>query len=192
MASYCQKKKMYEPAMFHYLEADLAIKRRLKEHDYYGDKKVQSNILKSIDEVKGILGPEFFSDELKAGFPYWILEMIWDDREVKIEVENIEGNRYRLKITRKRADNGARALVVVPEFERAVLTYELTTEFVTDESVIYEYNDKSNMYFDKIDLNDENEVSFYNGENVIFKVRNAEYILRKSDLKESEESIFYY
>ena len=118
--------------------------------------------------------------------------MIWDDREVKIEVENIEGNRYRLKIARKRTDNGARALVVVPEFERAVLTYELTTEFVTDEPVIYEYNDKSNMYFDNIDLNDENEVSFYNGENVIFKVRNAEYIIRKSDLKESEESIFYY
>ena len=73
-----QREEKYEIALYHYMEADFAIDRRLKKSDFFGDKKVKENITKSIEEVKAKLDPDFFSDEEEMDEPYWLFDMLQD------------------------------------------------------------------------------------------------------------------
>ena len=180
-AAHWQRRERYSDAFYHYLEADYAIKKRLKKSDFFGDKKVHENITKSIEEVKAKLEPGYFKDKEVTRNPFWLFNMIEDDCNAKFEIEYIEGNRYRIKVTRPKKDHTGKALIVAPELECVTLARSFETEFTTDEPIVYECKDKSNMYVNNIKYSDENEYDFCNGDVTIFKIKNADYILQKSD-----------
>ena len=180
-AAHWQRIERYSEAFYHYLEAEYAIKKRLKKSDFFGDKKVQENIKKIIEEVKAHLEPGYLKDKDVTRKPYWLFDMIWDNSNVKFEITHIEGNRYKLKVTRPRKDHAPKALIVAPELERVTRTRTFESEFVTDEPVVYECKDKSNMYVNNIKYSDENEYDFCNGDVTIFKIKNADYILQRTD-----------
>lgn len=180
-AAHWQRRERYSDAFYHYLEADYAIKKRLKKSDFFGDKKVQENITKSIEEVKAKLDPGYFKDKEVTRNPFWLFNMIEDDCNAKFEINHIEGNRYRIKVTRPKKDHTGKALIVAPELECVTLARSFETEFTTDEPIVYECKDKSNMYVNNIKYSDENEYDFCNGDVTIFKIKNADYILQKSD-----------
>ena len=180
-AAHWQRRERYSDAFYHYLEADYAIKKRLKKSDFFGDKKVHENITKSIEEVKAKLEPGYFKDKEVTRNPFWLFNMIEDDCNAKFEINHIEGNRYRIKVTRPKKDHTGKALIVAPELECVTLARSFETEFTTDEPIVYECKDKSNMYVNNIKYSDENEYDFCNGDVTIFKIKNADYILQKSD-----------
>ena len=180
-AAHWQRRERYSDAFYHYLEADYAIKKRLKKSEFFGDKKVQENITKSIEEVKAKLDPGYFKDKEVTRNPFWLFNMIEDDCNAKFEINHIEGNRYRIKVTRPKKDHTGKALIVAPELECVTLARSFETEFTTDEPIVYECKDKSNMYVNNIKYSDENEYDFCNGDVTIFKIKNADYILQKSD-----------
>lgn len=180
-AAHWQRRERYSEAFYHYLEADYAIKKRLKKSDFFGDKKVQENITKSIEEVKAKLEPGYFKDKEVTRNPFWLFDMIEDDCNAKFEINHLEGNRYRIKVTRPKKDYTGKALIVAPELECATLARSFESEFTTDEPIVYECKDKSNMFVNNIKYSDENEYDFCNGNVTIFKIKNADYILQKSD-----------
>ncbi len=185
-AAHWQRRERYSDAFYHYLEADYAIKKRLKKSDFFGDKKVHENITKSIEEVKAKLEPGYFKDKEVTRNPFWLFNMIEDDCNAKFEIEHIEGNRYRIKVTRPKKDHTGKALIVAPELECVTLARSFETEFTTDEPIVYECKDKSNMYVNNIKYSDENEYDFCNGDVTIFKIKNADYILQKSDFEKKK------
>ena len=182
-AAHWQRRERYSDAFYHYLEADYAIKKRLKKSDFFGDKKVQENIAKSIEEIKSHLEPGYLKDKEVTRNPYWLFDMIWDNCNAKFEITNIEGNRYKLKVTRPKKDHAPKALIVAPELESVTRTRTFESEFVTDEPIVYECKDKSNMYVNNISYSDENEYDFRNGNVTIFKIKNADYILKRLDFE---------
>ncbi len=180
-ASKWQREEKYEIALYHYMEADFAIDRRLKKSDFFGDKKVKENITKSIEEVKSKLDPRFFSDEIVLDDPYWIFDMLQDDCNAKFEINHIEGNRYKIKVIRPKKDHIGKALIVSPNLGCIMLARSFETEFITDEPIIYDCKDKSNMYVNNIVDSYDNELCFCNGDVEIFKIKNARFILKKDD-----------
>lgn len=186
MAAHYQRNERYSEAFYHYLEADYAIKKRLKKSDFFGDKKVQDNIAKSIAEVKQHLESSFFKDEEVTRNPYWLFDMLDHGCKAKIEINHIEGNRYRIRVIRPKGEDIGKAMVVAPELECVTCTRIFESEFITDDPVVYKGQDKSNMYVDNIKYCDENEYSFCNGEKEIFVIKNADYILSKSDFKKAK------
>ncbi|WP_029318851.1 sel1 repeat family protein [Butyrivibrio sp. AE3004] len=183
MAAHYQRNGRYSEAFYHYLEADYAIKKRLKKSDFFGDKKVQDNITKSIAEVKQHLEPGFFKDKEITRNPYWLFDMIDRECKSKIEISHINENRYRIKVIRPKGEDVGKAMVVAPELERVTLTRAFASEFTTDEPIAYECKDKFNMYVDNIKYCDENTYSFCMGDKVIFIIKNANYILTKNDFE---------
>ena len=181
MAAVFQRIDQYESALYHYLEADFAIKKRLKKSDFFGDQTVQEKIRKSIEEVKTHLNPGFFKEELVVKYPYWLFSMVDYDCNAKIEIVPIEDNRYKITVIRPKKNHAGKVLVVSNELEKVALTRSFESEFVTKNPITYLCPDKSNMYVNNIKYTDENEYSFCNGDKVIFIIRDAEYILRKKD-----------
>lgn len=183
MAAIFRRRERYPEALYYYLEADFAIKKRLKKSDFFGDRKVQDNISKGMEEVRVMLEIGFLKDRIVTQNPFWLHNMIWDSCNAKFEITHIEDNRYKLKVIRPKKDHTPKALVVSPELESVMLTRIIESEFVTDEPIIYECKDKSNMYVNNISYCDENEYAFINGDVTIFKIMNADFILHKTDFK---------
>ena len=132
-------------------------------------------------EVKSKLDPRFFSDEIVLDDPYWIFDMLQDDCNAKFEINHIEGNRYKIKVIRPKKDHIGKALIVSPNLGCIMLARSFETEFITDEPIIYECKDKSNMYVNNIVDSYDNEFCFCNGDVEIFKIKNARFILKKDD-----------
>ena len=181
MASFFQRKEQYSTALYHYMEADYAIKKRLKKSDFFGDRTVQDKITKSIEEVRGKMERDFFKEEIKTRNPYWLFDMLEGGCNAKFEIVHSGDNRYRLKVIRPKKDGVSKAFVVSPELERITLARIFESEFVTDSEIEYMCADKSNMFVDNITYADENKYYFCNGEKEIFVISDADYILRKTD-----------
>lgn len=178
-AAYFQRMERYTDALYHYLEADYAIKKRIKKSDFFGNKKVQEGITKGIQEAKEHIPAEYFKERVVTRNPYWLFDMIDRPNRAKFSIEHIEGNRYKMIVERRKKDHQGKALIVSPELECVTLTRKFESEFITDEPVIYKCTDKSNMLVTNISYSDENEYTFCNGETEIFTIRNADYILEK-------------
>lgn len=176
-AAYFQRMERYTEAFYHYLEADYAIKKRLKKSDFFGNKKVQEGITRSIQEVREHIESDYFKGEIVTRNPFWLFDMIDIDSQAKFTIENIEGNRYKLTVEKRKKDHSGKALIVAPELECVTLTRKLESEFVTDKPIVYKCTDKTNMLVNIIKYSDENEYSFCNGDVVIFSISDADYVL---------------
>ncbi len=144
---------------------------------------MQDNITKSIEELKAKLDPEYFTDKEVTVNPFWLFDMLEDKCKAKFEINHLEGNRYRIRVIRPKKDHTGKALIVAPELECVTLTSFFESEFVTDEQIVYVCKDKSNMFVNNIKYTDENEYAFCNGDETVFKIKNAEYILQRTDFK---------
>ena len=186
-ASSMERAEDYENAFYYYLEADCAIKKRLKKSTFFGDKTVQEKITKSIEEIKTKLRPDFFKDEIVTDIPFWLFNMVADKCKSRIEIANISQNRYMIKISREKADHPGKALIVAEELERAKLARVFETEFETEMPVEYKVKDTTEIYIDNIRYGEHDDgdnldvVEFCKGDEVRVVVRNAKFILKKTD-----------
>lgn len=180
-AAILQRKEIYEEALYHYIEADYAIKKRLEKSDFFGDEKVQENILNSIRDVKEHLEEGYLKESIRSRNPYWLTDMLSDNCYSKAVITYIGDNRYKIRIDRSKKENASKAFVVSPEIGMATRTWILETEFVTDVPVMYLCDDTSNMYVDNIRHDKDGEYWFCSGNTIIFKIFNADFILENKD-----------
>ena len=78
-------------AYLYYMEARCAIRKRLAHHDFYGDKKVESGILESLERVKKLLPKEFFTTEPSYDHPSIIGELIRNSAGLEIILDGMYG-----------------------------------------------------------------------------------------------------
>ncbi|MBR4781999.1 MAG: hypothetical protein IK014_11700 [Lachnospiraceae bacterium] len=186
-ASSMERAEDYENAFYYYLEADCAIKKRLKKSTFFGNKTVQEKITKSIEAIKPKLREDFFKDEIVTDIPFWLFNMVADKCKSRIEIANISQNRYMIKISREKADHPGKALIVAEELERAKLARVFETEFETEMPVEYKVKDTTEIYIDNIRYGEHDDgdnldaVEFCKGDEVRVVVRNAKFILKKTD-----------
>lgn len=182
-----QRMERYTEALQFYLEADYAIRKRMKQTDFFGNRKVQDGITKGMQEVKEHIPAEYFQTSVVTKNPYWLFDMIDRPNRALFTIERIEDNRYRMIVERRKKDNDGKALIVSPEMECVVLTRKLESEFVTDKPVVYKCTDRSNMLINNIKYSNENEYIFCNGDTEIFVISGADYILRKDAFKKNNK-----
>ncbi|MBQ6018062.1 MAG: sel1 repeat family protein [Clostridiales bacterium] len=181
-ASIKQRYEDYYNAYKHYLEADCAIKKRLKKNDFFGYVKVQENITKSLDEVKALMSDGFFVDELEITHPYNLFDLLDDEHELKISIKKIGENRYRFKFKTTKKSEYKNLFLIYPELDGYKYADTFECEVTTDKPIYY-YNDKSeeiivNGLVGKVP----GEFIFcYEGEDVFF-LSGAKFIVRKDEL----------
>ena len=78
-------------AYLYYMEARCAIRKRLAHHDFYGDKKVESRILESLERVKKLLPKEFFTTEPSYDHPSIIGELMRNSAGLEIILDGTYG-----------------------------------------------------------------------------------------------------
>ena len=118
-----------------YLEADYAIKKRLKESDFFGDVKVQEKITNGLNEVKKEFPEEFFVDEFSIRYPYHLLDFLDRAVKYKVTITPIHDNHYRFRL--EAVDNvpESNIFIVIPELESIVLANTFECELVADEII---------------------------------------------------------
>lgn len=181
MASIHMDNEEYREALACYLEADYDIKKRMKEHDFFGDKKVADSIKEGLLAAHQKLGEDYFQDEVIMEIPYWLCSMIEGGINARFTIQPLGDNRYRMTVERRKKDHTGRALIVSNKLERVMLTRKMSCEFVTEEPVKYMCTDKTNLYVNNIQISAPGELSFYNGDVTIFEIYNAQFVLRKED-----------
>ena len=127
------KKGNLATALKCYLEADYAIKKRLKVSDFFGNVKVQENITNSLNEVKKEFPENFFVDEISIRYPYHLLDCIANEINYRVTITPIRDNRYRFRIKAVEDVPEANIFIVIPELERVTLTNTFECELVVDE-----------------------------------------------------------
>lgn len=176
--AFYERDKIWKEALKCYLEADYAIKKRMKKSNFFGNKKVQDGIQKGIERVKDKINNDYFKDEIISTYPYWIFNFIGSEK-TRVYIDHVSENRYQIKLEKIKRSNGTKALLVVPELEAVCLARKFACEFITEYPVKYNFSDHSNMCVDNIKYPQNGVYSFCNGNTVIFEIKDAEFALDK-------------
>lgn len=128
----------FEDAFDFYLEAKLAIDMRLKEYDFYGDKKVKKSINEAIERVSCKLPKDYFKKEICIETPTPIGMLL--SRSAGIDLTIMEaGVGYKLCAKGVESEDASAQIIYnVPEMNYCKLINEveiylpMQTELVTD------------------------------------------------------------
>lgn len=177
-ASAWERAGIFESALDAYLEADFAIKKRMKHTDFFGDKKVADSISKGLESVKDKLGADYFKDKVEENDPYW-LDMLMDGNNTKIKIENIGDNHYKLKASvKKKEDDCVKKLIVIPEIEYVSLTRKLEFDFYADD-ITYDVSKEEPIFINSYVYDFNGNIVFYNKNKKILTIKNGKYIFEK-------------
>ncbi len=146
------------------LEAEYAIRKRMKEHDYYGDNVVAANIHRSLAEAKEMLPPEKNTGRHADYFFWSVKRLLKNDYKIHWKAKPLKNGRWSVSFSRiaKRSEEKPRKLfLVIPEiyfcaFTDTVkghvtpITGEMPSEGKADYLDIIEENDEAVtvLYFD--------------------------------------------
>ncbi len=127
-----------ETAYSLYLQAQFAIRERMKAADYYGDRKVASNIDEAIARCKKELPADFFKSTVYAEAPYMVGALLKDSEGLDMAVMEKEGATY---LMAKRADANEDGIVrkylfTVPELDVCQLSDMVIIRIEGPEEVI--------------------------------------------------------
>lgn len=172
-----------EEALCCYLEADYAIKKRMKKSNFFGNKKVLDGITKGIAEAESKISQDYFKDEVSSTYPYWFYDMMDGRTATAFSIENIEGNRYRITAKREKDNDVPKMLLVSPQLRCVKLTGNFSSEFIAEQPIEYKCSDRSSMYVNNIRYSFDEEYIFCNDEEEIFRIKASKYILRKKDFE---------
>ena len=194
-----------------YLEAEYAIKRRMKEGQYFGDEHVLKDIMRSLARIRMKMGSDVRRDSIKCDFPLY-LNQLFDDRfPLKVQIKTSKDgktgkliiNRYRFgaemvsrgiipeELIPEQFVRADRVLVAFPEMSCAALVAGL--EYELEDITVVSKKEKGPYFFaagfNKNDRTDALEF-FMNGE-IVAAIDAKWYVLRRSGIlkleKESEK-----
>lgn len=141
----------------YYLQADYAIKLRVKNHDYYGDNVVYNAIQKSIAEAKQLLDEnnlKYDKASLTCEDAYGFRYLTAGGRRVKVDVSEMANDKFKFKGTRLvRADEyvAPKSLITVTECGYCTLAYDVTYTFNKVKSLKIKGKDKTSFIFNDYD-----------------------------------------
>lgn len=178
-AAIYQENEQYQEAYACYLEADYAIKERLKKSDFFGNIKVQENITKSLNEVREQLPKEFFVDRSTLVYPYFLRDLFNIGKQVKVDIQEVEVNRYKMRFSVVEASEYDKVLVVYPELDYVIRTDTLEYEVITEKPIVYYENSNDEIILDAFITPELGEFFFCRDNEDVFFLAGAQFIAGK-------------
>lgn len=145
-----------------YLQADYAIRLRMKESNYYGDNVVFERIQKAMAEVR-----EKYTDRhrsVKFAPPVWEKWVLIAHRCCKLRIKELKEGAYALDFTpmkRKDDEGGIKMLITIPPADYCELRTKLRIK-TSEHSALITKNQSMEMIFDSIDYDADKKITrFY-------------------------------
>lgn len=152
---YCDDKDIcnsdFEEMLYYYMQADFAIRMRMKYTDCYGDSKVCAAIQKALAETKELM--EFSSSEQVDYYALiWVFSAVFSvGDKLELEIKPLENNSY--KMIFRNHTKGKRMFITIPEIEMCGMYEKSEIVFVTDEIIDKNLQNKI-LLVDEIKLNE--------------------------------------
>ncbi|MBR6898043.1 MAG: sel1 repeat family protein [Lachnospiraceae bacterium] len=138
-----------------YLQARLAIKKRMEHVDYFGDAEVEKNIAEAVERCRRYLGEDFFRRTLSGERPYMVLALMEDSVGLDMSLAENDGTYYLLAKRVKPGDDDTpmKQLFTLPEMDMCMLSDKVIMRLEEPEVVRTHYENESayvnHIYFDK-------------------------------------------
>ncbi len=140
----------FDEMLYYYMQADFAIRMRMKCADYYGDNRVCAAIQNALAETKELMG---FNALKKTD--YYSLEGIFRDtfsvgNKLELRIKPLKNNRYKMTF---KTHNRGRMFITIPNLEMCGMYKKLDVILKTDEIIKEDLIGKT-LLIDRIDYND--------------------------------------
>ena len=166
----------YAEALYYYLQADFAIRKRMETGDCYGDEKVCRAISEALDRVRAAIGAE----PKKSCRLYSLKELFEYELEnrgkIDLVIKKSGENRYKMIFSAHRKsgeEKGKKLFITLPEIEFCDLVDKLTVSYRSSEPLPEQLLDRK-LTVDEIGFN-----CFLCDGDVLFE-RNGYFTVRKS------------
>ena len=179
--------KDLETAYFYYLQADLAIRKRVEAYNHYGDSVVFNGIQKALMEVR-----QEYTDKgktIKFRYPGWTEWTLIDHRRCRLRIKELKNGVISLSalpIKRRHEKTAPQMLITVPQADYCELRKNIKIHTSKDSS--YCVTDGSNeIIFDSCDFDNRNgKTSFYLGDDLTGVIITNYYYMTVNTPKEIE------
>ena len=161
------------------MEADYAIKERLKKSDFFGNIKVQENITKSLNEVREQLPKGYFVDKTTLVYPYSLRELFNIGKQIKVDIQEVGDNRYKMRFSVVDASEYDKVLVVYPELNYVIRTDTLEYEVITEKPIVYYEDNNDEIILDAFITPEPGEFMFCRANEDVFFLAGAQFIVGK-------------
>lgn len=141
----------FDETLYCYMQADFAIRMRMKCADYYGDSKVCATIQKALAERKELM--EFVPAKKVEYYSIaGLFETVFSvGDELELEIEPIKYNKY--KMTFGNHNKNRRMFITVPELEMCGMYEKIEIIFAADEAIDKDLQNKI-LLVDEIEYNE--------------------------------------
>lgn len=151
--------KDMETAYSLYLQADFAIRERMKRFDFYGDKKVASSIRTALARAESALPPDYFTENLFSEVPYMVNALLNDSEGLDIAVAE-KGDSYFL--VARRADGNAdgevkKRLFILPKLRFTALSDAVVMR-IEDLRMLNRYDQNEHSYINHIEFDKDRNI----------------------------------
>lgn len=168
----------------YYLQAEFALKHRMKNRDFWGDRTVEKNIAEAIAKVKDVV--KHYKATYKAQLPFNIFDLINARGYCMYELhyKRLKNNRIKLNVTRKsRGEDIEESIITYPQFACCEMNHE--TSVIAEDVKIFDLTieDCGVIFFDAMNAvadKDGKEIIVFYCDNVpILKIDAESYRISK-------------
>lgn len=154
------------------LEAEYAIRKRMKEHDYYGDTVVAANIRRGLTEAKEMLPPEKNTGRYKD-YSFWTVKrLLKDDYKIHWEARPLKNGSWTVafsRIAKRNEETPKKQFLVIPAIYYCTFT-DVVKGHVTPISGEMPAEGKAD-YLDIIEENDQAVTVLYYDDELVLKLK---------------------
>lgn len=171
-------------AYYYYLQADLAIRKRVETANHYGDTVVYNGIQHAIEEVR----QEYHDKGRKLKFgPGWINWTLIDHRWCKMKIRELKGGALSLKASPvKRRDEEASPMMLITVAKSDYCELKDSILITTSENSSFEViGDGNEFIYDSYEYDWNGTTSFYLGNDLVAKIETDHYCFTAPAKKES-------
>ena len=171
----------FEDAFAFYNEAKMAIDKRIKEYDFYGDKKVQKNIEEALERVREKLPEDFFKDKITLDNPAPMGLLLSKSAGLDLTlVSGLEGYKLRAKGLASEDECG-QVVFNIPEIDYCKLINEVELTLEPKTEILTKVSDMPyNAFVTEIIYDEGNDVwKFACGESVMLALKTDGFVFYK-------------
>lgn len=140
----------FDGMLYYYLQADFAIRMRMKCGDYYGDNRVCSAIQNALAETKELMGFKTAKKTNYYGLAGLFNDILSAENKLELKIKPLKNNRYKMTF---KLHNKKKMFLTIPNLELCGMYETLDVILKTDE-VIHENLFEKTILVDKIGYND--------------------------------------
>ncbi|MBR1905604.1 MAG: sel1 repeat family protein [Clostridiales bacterium] len=181
-------------AYYYYLQADLAIRKRIEAANHYGDTVVFNGIQHALEEVRQQYHKK--GRTLSFNYPRWIDWTLIDHRWCKIKIHELKGGVLSLKaspVSRRDESSAPMMLITVAKSDYCELRDSIHVK-TSKNSSFKVIGDGNEFTYDSYDYDWDGSTSFYLGDELVAEIKTDHYSFTAPARKEikPEGKIYHF